>query len=417
MMRDKIEVLFDFVKREDLVDLISKIPQYNDDPKLFQFSSKLKYKKKYSDGFKFDEIICSGKSFFSKELALLKCLSETAERFCQTVYKNESVLYSNFLDIKSSALDPQLFCSDELIRNKKIGWVLGRDLFSGKKCYLPAQLVFLNYRRKKDEPRLGFSNVSTGAAGEFSKEAALLNGILEVVERDAFMNMYLAKIGMKQVNLKSQNNKNLQHILNACDRYNLELFVFDITNDLEIPTYLSLVVDRTGIGPALAVGTKAGFDSISAIIGAIEESIATRGGIRRSMYDSELEKHLEESGEILNRGLLWSSLDYLKNLDFLVKSNKKTLKKLSIGSFGKSEFARVCTILKKKGFGVFYADICPGVLKDLGYFAYKVIIPGLQPLYLEEEGKSAVNLARLAKVAGHFNLKNLKINEIPHPFL
>jgi hypothetical protein len=65
---------------------------------------------------------------------------------------------------------------------------------------------------------------------------------------------------------------------------------------------------------------------------------------------------------------------------------------------------------------IFFADITLDFLKKINFFVYKVIIPNLQPLYLEEN-KRKINFERLKQVSDYFGHKFRLMNKIPHPFL
>lgn len=82
----------------------------------------------------------------------------------------------------------------------------------------------------------------------------------------------------------------------------------------------------------------------------------------------------------------------------------------------KEELSEVTNLLSKKSFEIFYADITLPILRKLNYRVYKVIIPALQPVYLDEEHPER-RINRIKAVAGHFGRKNYFINPIPQPFL
>lgn len=151
---------------------------------------------------------------------------------------------------------------------------------------MPAQLVYVPYSYQHDEPLLRFP-ISTGAATGVSLDDALYRGICEVVERDAFMITYLNKIVSPQVNLFSIKDKTIYDIANIFKRYKLELVILNLTTDLQIPVFAAVTLDRTGLGPAVSVGLKAGFNIKETIIGAIEESLMVRTWIRDKFIYAE----------------------------------------------------------------------------------------------------------------------------------
>src|SRR5690606_28974937 len=118
--------------------------------------------------------------------------------------------------------------------------------------------------------------ISTGAAGGFGKDETLLRGIYEVVERDSIMTSYLNKVLLQRVNYLSITNKHILDILTYLKKYWLKVHIFYIRNDLQIPTFMTILEDKTSFGPAIAVGTKTNLNIESALLGSIEEALFTR---------------------------------------------------------------------------------------------------------------------------------------------
>ena len=105
---------------------------------------------------------------------------------------------------------------------------------------------------------------------------AILNGIYEIVERDSLLGVYLNRISPPIIDLAALKDKRIDYLIDQFKKYKLELFVLDTTTDLSIPSFISLLFDRTGRGPAVGIGVKAGFHPKDAIISAIGEVLMTR---------------------------------------------------------------------------------------------------------------------------------------------
>lgn len=385
---------------------------YHDEPRFFLCSSILNIKSPY-------EISAAGLSFASSHVAILKCVGETIERYCTYSYRKSSIIFSSYDSIEGYALDPGLFEDDSRLRKGKLGWIKGFNLTDNINSFIPAQLVYLNYKKANEEIQLPQPNVSTGAAGGFDHASTLLRGIYEVVERDSFMNIYLNKISAPKIDLNSLNDKIIKKILASCERYGLEVNVFDITTDLGIPTFVSLVIDKSGIGPSVSCGAKASLRANEALVGGVTESFLTRGWIRTELLKTKLKqpKHITvKPAALLQRGLFWSSPRKIELLDFLLKQPTMSVNYSDFKGDAEEELARVVSILKKKGHTVYYTDITLPNFKKVGYLVYKVIIPTLQPLYLDE-GYKILRLNRLKETAIFFGKKKFSLNRVPHPFL
>jgi hypothetical protein len=79
---------------------------------------------------------------------------------------------------------------------------------------------------------------------------------------------YLSKRQLPRVILKDE----LKEIEKYFGRYNLELIILDSSTNLEIPSFICLNIDKTGIGPAVSVGLNADLDPKKGIYGAYKES-------------------------------------------------------------------------------------------------------------------------------------------------
>lgn len=400
---------------------LEKVKIFHDDPKFFYHHNVLTYPQKYSDGPPPPHpgvIHAGGVSFTSHEESLLKCLVESGERISLFCYRKEKMIFSSFDSLRENALDPFLYSKEKSIRNKEFGWVRGYNLTQNTESLIPATLVYVNYFKDVKEPFLT-TPISTGAAGGFDHISTLLRGIYEVIERDTFMTVYLTGAIPPRLDLFKLKNNQIREIVNLCRRYKLELCVYDITNDLNIPSFLSLLIDKSGYGPAVSAGAKSHMNISEAIIGSIAESFLGRLLIRKIMHGQKsthkltnflLMKTAEE------RGLFWSSMARFNDLRYLFSNRSKVLPNNSFLYKSDEQLKRVIRALKSKGFDIYYKDITLDIFRKLNLSVYKVIIPGLQPLYFNESNKELI-MERLKCVSGFFGRKKLSINKIPHPFL
>jgi ribosomal protein S12 methylthiotransferase accessory factor len=301
-------------------------------------------------------------------------------------------------------------------RKRKMGWVKGFNLKDGIECLIPAQLVYLGYKFRKNELFLKQPLNSTGTAGGFDRDRVLLNAIYEAVERDAFMNSYLGKINLPKIDLSAIKSKAIKDILERCQRYKLELKVLEATNDIGIPVYVTLLVDKTGLGPSFISSAKAGLNIKETIIGSITEAFLPRAQMRRIVIDK---KSMEEAAKdsVIKRAINWLSPHTLVNLNFWLKQveNKVEIPRFTLNS--SEELGKIKKILSRRGFNVFVADITLKIFAEINYKAYRVVIPGLQPLPLKESEEKYINKNRLRDVLLHYGRDRFAINPIPHPFL
>ncbi|HBC72561.1 hypothetical protein A2379_05450 [Candidatus Amesbacteria bacterium RIFOXYB1_FULL_47_13] len=197
-----------------------------------------------------------------------------------------------------------------------------------------------------------------------------------------------------------------------------------MTTDIPVPTYLTVVINRTGIGKAVSVGMKCSLDPIAALVGSIEETFTTRTWLRTE-YENHYRKVTRETlmkrSDIKTRGFLWYSRSAIGKLNFLLNSQKTSPnipKSISSRSSGE-QLEILINIFKKLGLDILYKDITIQVFRKMNYFVVKVIIPKAQPFYLNEARKllGGERLYQVSQKIGFNKNERRKLNNFPHPFL
>ncbi len=420
------------IERTSFIKRVYRKYHDNDDPQFFQFISELNISKEETDGSLNFSLKSTGGSLFLKEEALVKCIGEAIERYSSAIYKVNTLIFKPYYQVKDVAVDifkfryftphqlnKSKFKDFRLTCNSKFAWKWGFEvdkLLRVKRKLIPAQLIYFNYRFLEGESKIMLP-ISTGTAGGTTYVSAALRAIFELIERDAFMLHYLCKIPGKSIDVEAISIKEIKYIVDLCERYRLEWYLIDITTDLEIPTFMSIVVNRTGIGPAISVGLKTHIYPLNAIIGSFTEALMPRTS-RRHVYEDSKKTEKKPPSQIRtfkDRALYWYEKRNIKKLKFWLDSPKKKVKE---DEFRRKSVLNI-TVLKSvikdlltKGFDIFMVDLTPNSIKDIPYKVVKVIIPQLQPLYLNEAFRylGTPRLLTYKKRIG-------KLNRIPHPFL
>ncbi len=426
-----IRDLVDALSNKKIIKTVTKTNRrYHDEPYFIKYSVRLSDTILLSDADKSVGKIAGG-SDLEPERALMKALGEAIERYCLGIYREKNFLRSSRAQIGDEAIDLNLFATLANKQRKLAEFQRWRfndgSIFQWDKCFslidkrpifIPAQLIYVPYKYIPKEPIIQLP-ISTGAAAGCSLEEALYRGICEVVERDAFMITYLNKISPPIIDLASSQDSRLKKILTLFERYNLGLYVLDITTDIGLPTVLVIVIDRTGIGPAVSVGTKTSLNILEAIIGAIYETQKTRLWIRGEMdkgYNLEdIKSRADKIKNFIDRGLFWSPLEMIKKIEFLFHGPQKKISNMEFSDLSldyQTNYQKILSLFIKKEIPLYVKDLTIKEVDALGFKVVKVIIPQFHPLYLWEqfrylEGK---RLHQSSSSKGNFN-------NIPHPFL
>lgn len=403
--------------------------RYNDEPQLFQYTAISKGN------------VWGGGMSFDRNKAKNKAIGESIERYCLEKYDKNSFVYSSANSLKDDFLNLNSItsvsreqkknpnCNGFIItKNSKLNWIIGRSLLNNKKVLIPAQLIYVPYLYEKHEPILRLP-ITTGAALGTDLYSALIRGMFEVIERDSFMIFYLNRLSAPEVNLEMSSLR-LRRIKQCFKRYRLDLRLFDITSDLKVPVFMAILIDSTGIGPWISVGLKSGFNKEEVAIGAIEEAQHTRGWMRDeklSVSKKEYKQLTERTKNISTtreRGLFWYSDRNASRLDFWLNSigNKKITihKEKLFKNDERGNFLKVKEILKNNRMDAYYVDTTIPEVSELGFYVVKVVIPELQPLYLDEEypylGGKRLHQVPI-KLGYRKENQKINLNRFPHPFL
>lgn len=415
--------------RLSFIKELSRISQYSDEPKYFQYVVRMEDDPKLTDGHISKDKKAGGGSFISEDMALLKCLAEAVERYSCSTYQNSDLITSSYSRLKNavdiskiqalSGQQKKRNANFSVTKNSVIRWKQGISLKTGSMVYIPAQQIYHNYRFRTGE-RAFYLPISTGAAGGGNLDSALLRGIFEIVERDAFMIAYLNKIRFPKIRLESIPDKQIQTIVGTIRKYRLEIHLIDLTNDLKIPTYLSIIVNKTGVGPAVSVGLKTHLLPLNAIIGSMEEAFNVRTWIRQYFEDNPNKRLRIKPGGINTteeRGLYWYPKKRVEYLDFWINQEEKDIDLDSPTTSQKQTLAYALSLLDEKGYEAFFADLTLPILAEIGYRVVKVVIPGLQPFFMNES-LPYLGGDRLKDVPRSLCYKfSRTLNTVPHPFL
>lgn len=403
-----------------------------DFPKFKIINSQISKIALFSDGLEVDPIGCGTSN--NKDLAMLKSLSESFERYAGMIYKNQNFIKGSYSQLREKALDPvevAAFTKSQLRQkdferfrfdeNTQFNWTEGTSLISGKKILVPAQLVYWNYKLN-GELTIHFG-LSTGVAGGTSYAGATLRGIYEVVERDSFMIAWLNKLPLKEVDLSHTEDSQIEELTNELKKYKLELHVFDSSTDVRIHSFIGILIDKNINRPIMNCGLSAGLNPEKTIITTINEAFHGMPWRHEKLSKIGNKKIKPESiVSFDDRTVYWYQKGKLKELNFLLRSRNKIkisdLENYSTGSCIKDlQFIR--EELKEKNLETIVVDITPRDIKEIGFKEVKVLIPKMQPLYLIEKYRylGGTRLYQIPEFLGFKRKKEEELNKIPHPFL
>lgn len=371
------------------------------------------------------------------EEAISKVIGELLERYPLTLYRDKNLMRGSIKSFRKKQLqflDParvapfseaqkEKFPNRRFTENSIFRWVEGKSLMSGKSAYMPAQLVFWNYRRGPEEPVIQQSNTS-GAGGMFTLTEAILSGLYELIQRDAFFIHWFNKIAPPRVIKDSIKNPDLNHLLDDLKRYHIELEILNITSDFTVPAFLAVLIDDSGKGPAISFGAGCGRNQEHAILRAVTEAIGVRHWLRGKLKDFiTLPNNYEPFTDPLSqekRLLIWANIKMKEKFEFFLRGPLVSLTQQSSKDeeSPEAELRELKDKFKSRGddYEIFYYEASHPVLKRLGYHSVSVSVPAMLPLYLNET-YAPLGSERIQEACIKLGYKPSKeINSLPHPF-
>ncbi len=384
----------------------------------------------------------SGKAF-SRQEAYQKCVAETIEHICAFDLALDGLPLAAWKELKSQAVHPdnlpgyspsqfQLpnFPCAPFTEETRVRWIKGHSLTNHQEIWVPHQYVKIYRQQLKDEPLIFWANSSGHAAG-LTLEQAVLNGIYEVIERDAFSLLWLNQLTLPRVDLEQPPDHTLAVLFKEkFHKIHLKWSVVNMTTDLSVPAFLVVLRQNHGKGPLLCLSACSGLDSSQAVQHALLEAAACRnylislqGKLQKEILNCQIEEAFKRVHNFEDHMALSMREDYLPFASFIDSSSSildlNSLPNLSSGNISQ-DLEQCVSLLKGKGYEVIYVEITNEEAVRYGLKVVKVIIPGLQPLhsgYLMEPLKNRRLYEyprKMGYVSSEGNEKNLY--RIPHPF-
>ncbi|MBO0738793.1 MAG: TOMM precursor leader peptide-binding protein [Alphaproteobacteria bacterium] len=225
-------------------------------------------------------------------------LMEAIERYCGIFQGDEIRLTRRFGDFRrGEAIFPNnvlLFSESQLAANDpnepppwtpalfdpaaEIEWSPVWSLRDGRFKYLPTSVLYFFYKGLGE-----FAADSNGCAAGNTLEEAIVQGFLELVERDAYAIWWYNRLQRAAVDLGQLDDSYVRDLQTQLAETGRRLWVLDITSDLGIPCFIAIVYWVQDSKENIEFGSGAHFDSRIALLRALTEvnqflSIGLMGG-------------------------------------------------------------------------------------------------------------------------------------------
>jgi ribosomal protein S12 methylthiotransferase accessory factor len=379
--------------------------------------------------------LAAGKGETEQE-AMLGAIGEALERYCAYQENPEAVFRATAADLGRAAIPPPDFVlySDRQYAlpgfkyakpdmQTPIGWTRAVELPEGSEAFVPASLVYLYFNTEGPD---GYfcPPTSNGLAAGPSLDSAVLSGLYELIERDAFLITWMNRLAVPRVDYSSMPGI-AARIRSHYARFGIEALVYDVTTDIGVPVMMAMAVDRSGGGPAVVVGLGCHLNPAVALKKALMEVCQVRPSQSIKFAKSSPAETLNAYSDVktLEDHAGFAAIPgNLHEFDFLWNSSRsKQIEEMSDGSAGeeKADLAHCVRLLRAAECRVAYVELTTPDVAPYGVHVVRAIATGMQPIHFGtgEERLGGRRVFETAAKLGYMTgiRTEADLNPCPHP--
>lgn len=382
----------------------------------------------------------------------LVAVLEALERYAgMTPGGRRTVVRARFAEVRGTAIDPRAlglypgeryrqpgFAFEPFDPERPCSWVWGYSFGRQEPILVPQGYAYYStHLADPDDPLFAFE-ISNGCALGSCLEEAILYGLLELAERDAFLMTWYARLPASRIDLRSARDCSiplLAHAIEAETGY--QVLVYDTTMEYGIPSVWAMAICPAGQRlPALACAAGAHLDTEQAAARALSElgpilsdlierypDLASRGAAMAD--DPDLVVTMDD------HSVLYASHEARTRLEFLATPGpSRSFAELAlihglIGAYQNADLTadltEMMTRLRGQGLDVIVVDQTTAEQRAGGFRCVKTIVPGLLPMTFGHQNRRTHGLPRLLEVPKLLGYRDRalspgEINPHPHPF-
>jgi len=288
------------------------------------------------------------------------CMHFSAQQYQNRNYWNAKKSFFNIVPLKFD-------------KNAEIEWSPLWSVTRNGFVYLPTALCYYSHPKNKGAHFFCAPDSNGSAAGN-SLEEAMLQGFMELIERDSVAIWWYNRLKRPAVDLASFNDPYANELINYHKGRNRDLWVLDLTSDTGIPAFIAISArnDRSEYQ-----------DIVFAPAAHIDPEIA----LRRAL--TELNQMMPSMNDSLPKGsynyddpecVTWWQTCNVDNQPYLLPD--QALAPTSLASFKLPKFNDIkddldycIEVVKKLGLELHILD---QTRPDIGFHVVKVVVPGLR---------------------------------------
>ncbi|MFD7610777.1 TOMM precursor leader peptide-binding protein [Streptomyces sp. NPDC059828] len=323
--------------------------------------------------------------------------------------------------------------------DREIPWVWGYSLADRQPVMVPEVLTY--YHAPGLENRF-VQESSNGCASGGCLEEAVYCGLMEVVERDAFLLTWYGQAALPEIDPRTSARPATRAMVDRLEMYGYEARFFDTRITFPIPVVTGVAVRPDGDLGRMCFGGGAGLDPEAALAGALCEIATDAVNLqRRTERDWERLRAMADDFDkvqaLHDHPLAYGVPEMGDHAHFLIgepgapRPPRRTFTEL-YGAGARCPAPEVSDDLREDlewcvqavtgaGFDVIVVDQTMPEQRDLGLTTVSVIVPGLLPIDFGWTRQRALGMPRLRTALREAGLRDRDLvpadfNPAPHPF-
>jgi ribosomal protein S12 methylthiotransferase accessory factor len=357
-------------------------------------------------------------------------VGEALERYSLSYVPHERLVAATARELGPAAVDPArfaLFSRSQhatagfrfrpFTRDTRVAWVAGASVPAGDRVWLPAELVFLG-DAAAGEPRIGYGT-SSGAACGHRREDTIVRGLCELLERDAFMIVWAARLSLPRLDWSAD-----PRLRELDGRYfarsGLAYAAVDLSPFHRLPSILGVVRAPAGYPGALGVGAGTAPTVERAWFKALSEAFSVRAAGARLLHaDGGPDDDGTEIRSFEDHIRYHADHRQGESAAFLDASAARRPTS-AVPELGGNPVEQLAARVSAAGSSAYAVDVTAPDVAELGLVVTKVVAPELCALDVLHRSRY-LGGRRLLEAAAAIGLRDRPLREAdvnpdPHPF-
>lgn len=316
--------------------------------------------------------------------------------------------------------------------NLEFPWVWGYSLREQRPVLVPEQIAYFALPEPGSPSPRFLLESSSGCAVGSSLEEAILYGLFEVIERDAFLLAWYGRLPLPRIDPRSTSNDNLKLVIERIERVNtITLHTFDATTEFGLPVVVSVGVNRADEMPKTVYAAAAHWFSEEALSKACyETAINYLTNKRRGPEDLERGKKMFANPFLITSiddhvltGAMPQAHEWSRFLfqDQPLQSLQERFPSQSILSSSTDltqDLLNISQRVLQRGYDIIVIDQTSPDLSLHNLHCVRVLVPGLLPLSFGHALRRTHGLERVYTMPAQLGYTNRILNASdlnPHP--